>query len=481
MPFVSVSLPPGMLRTGTLYDSRGRWYDGNLVRWVDEKGPQPVGGFSLLTGAGSAAVGGAVRGMLAWRRNNGTVYVALGTRNALKVYSAGTLSDIGPGDLVAGATNASGSYYSRVEANTWQMDAYGEDLVACSYADGRILYWDSSAGVGTDAAALAGAPTSCKGVLVTPERFVVALAASGDGRLVKWSDQENATSWTPATTNQAGDFTLATKGQIQAGRAAREGALIWTDVDLWTMSYIGGDLVYGFRKVGDECGAIGRRAMGFANGVAYWWGARGFFAYDGFVRPLPCAVGDFVLNRLSREQASKVACVPNTDFNEVTWHYPSGGGDNDSYVTYNYALGQWYTGAISRSDGIDRQFLEYPLASDTSGAIFEHEKGTTHQNEAGATAYTPYVETGPLDLQNGDGVVMVRQMFPDEETLGEVDVRVLTRMHPTGSETTNGPYTLTNPTDIRATGRYVRLRFTQATGGFRVGTFQLDLVPAGRR
>src|SRR5690606_14666626 len=149
-----------------------------------------------------------------------------------------------------------------------------EDLVGVAYSDGRILYWDSS--TGGDVAALSNAPTGCLGVVGTPERFVVALGASSDGRLVKWSEQEGATDWTPVRTNQAGDFTLPGSGQIMAGRRSKNETLIWTDTGLFGMRYIGGDFVYTFPLLG-EGGAISRRSMAMTDGRAFWMGTRGFY------------------------------------------------------------------------------------------------------------------------------------------------------------------------------------------------------------
>lgn len=478
MTLVKLQIPPGMVRPGTVYDARGRWYDGNLVRW-HEGALQAVGGWAVLSNATSAAISGPVRGMLAWRRNAGTGYVAFGTHEAIFVYSAGTLTDVTDGSFTTGAVDASGSFYARTEANSWQFDTFGEDLVAVAYSDGRILYWDSSAG--GDVAALAGAPTGCRGVVVTPERFVVALGASSDGRLVQWSDQEDATDWTATTINQAGDFILPGSGQIMAGRRSKNETLIWTDSDLFGMRYIGGTFVYSFQLLG-EGGAISRRSMAMMDGRAYWMGARGFFAYDGAVRPIPCEVGDYVFNRLNRAQASKIAAVVSADFNEVTWYYPSNSGsENDSYVTYDYLENHWTIGSIVRTDGIDRGFLQYPLLADADGCVYEHENGTTYADEGGSPSYTPYVESGPVEIGDGDRVMHVTGYIPDEETLGEVNTRIYSRLYPTGTETTHGPYTNTNPTNVRITARQVRVRHTQVTGGFRIGTPRLDVKPGGKR
>lgn len=480
MPYVRLEVPPGIVRPGTIYDARDRWYDGNLVRWHEGPNPKPWGGWAVLSNAGSTAVGGAVRGMFAWRRNNGTAFVAMGTPTKIKVYSAGTLSDLTDGSFTTGATDASGSYYSRTEAQTWQFDALGEDLVACAYSDGRILLWDSSTGVATDVAALTNAPTSCKGVVVTPERMVVALAASGDGRLVKWSDQEAATVWTAGTNNQAGDFTLPGGGQIMCGRRGHNETLIWTDLDLFAMRYIGGQFVYSFPQVGSNCGAISRLAVGMMGGKGAWMGARSFYAYDGAVRELPCPVGDYVFNRINRAQASKVSCVVNSDFNEFTWFYPAG-TEVDSYVTWDAEEDHWSIGTLERTSGIDRGFLEYPLLADAAGCIYEHENGTTYQDEGGTPSYTPYIESGPVEIAQGDRVMDVLGYIPDEDALGEVQTTLYTRMYPTGAETTHGPYTNANPTSVRITGRQVRVRHAQVTGGWRVGTPRLEIQPGSRR
>ena len=91
-------------------------------------------------------------------------------------------------------------------ATTWTLDNWGEYLLACSNADGKIYEWDLN--IANDGVALTNAPVSNKAVLVTAERFVFALGAGGNARKVAWSDQEDNTTWTPSITNQAGDIEL---------------------------------------------------------------------------------------------------------------------------------------------------------------------------------------------------------------------------------------------------------------------------------
>ena len=54
-------------------------------------------------------------------------------------------------------------------------------------------------------------------MVVTEERFIFALGAGGNPRKVQWCDREANTVWSPAATNEAGDFELVTSGQIMCG------------------------------------------------------------------------------------------------------------------------------------------------------------------------------------------------------------------------------------------------------------------------
>jgi len=480
MSYIPLKIPAGVVKAGTDYDSRGRWIDSNLMRWHDGDVMQPIGGWALLSNAGSVAVGGPVRGMIGYRRNNGQARIILGTHAKLYDYAAGTLTAITPVGFTAGDIQASGTYYAPTEANTWQIDMFGEDPVACSWSDGLIYTWDSSVG-GAATVVDGSAPTGCVGVVVTPERFVVALGAGGDGKEVQWADQESLTVWGATTSNQAGSFPLQGHGNIMAGRAGRQETLIWTDLDLFSMRYIGGELIYSFNKVGSQCGAISRRSMAIFDGRAIWMGRRGFFLYDGFVQPIPCPVGDFVFNQLNQDQRSQIAADVRADFHEVWWYYPSSTSDNDNAVVYNWLGNHWRIEPIDRTAGIDRGVFEFPLAADPSGAIYEHENGALYADEGGSPSYTPYAESGPIELGNGDNVMAIRQFIPDEDSLGEAKVKIFSRFYPTATETDNGFFTLANPTDMRITARQVRVRVQQVTAGMRWGTPRLEAVPGGLR
>jgi len=76
----------------------------------------------------------------------------------------------------------------------------------------------------------------------------------------------------------------------------------------------------------------------------------------------------------------------------------------------------------------------------------------------------------------------VRQLIPDERTLGHVTAPFKTRFYPTATERSYGPFSMANPTSVRFTGRQVRMRVDgNSAADWRVGIMRLDAVPGGLR
>jgi len=493
MALVPLKIPAGIYRNGTEYQSMGRWFDSNLIRWF-ENTLRPVGGWRKRS---ASQMTGVSRGMLTWRTNSDERYIAAGTPTKLYAMSeAGVLKDITPTTFTNGITDATlktgygyGSYGSYaygvarpdlggiVPATTWSMDTWGEYLVACSNADGQLLEWQLGFTTPTKAIAIVNAPTSCEAVMTTAERFVFALGASGNPRKVSWCDQENNTVWTPAATNQAGDFEINSVGSIKCGKRVRGVNLIFTDVDVHAASYIGLPYIYSFEKVGSGCGVISSQAVAAIDTAAIWMSRSGFWIYDGYAKPLPSDVGDYVFQNINYNQASKVYAVHNSKYGECIWFYPSSASnENDSYVTYNYREGHWSIGTLARTAGTDRGVFTYPLMISSDGYIFEHEVGYAYDGAS------PFVESGPFEIGNGDNIMSVKQVIPDEQTLGEVVVSFKARMYPTSTETTYGPYAAAQPTDVRFAARQVKIRYTGAVlEDWRVGVNRVEVVPMGKR
>jgi hypothetical protein len=495
MALIPLQIPAGVYKNGTDYQGAGRWIDSNLVRWTDGT-MRPVGGWQDKT---SSALDEIARGMHAWQDNSGDKYIAVGTYNELYVYDGdGNQYDITPAGIGAGQevatpatgygiyTYGTGNYGTErpdtgltVPATIWQMDNWGEYLVACSSSDGKLYEWQLDTITPTPAAVISNAPISNSGVLVTEERFLFALGASGNPRKIAWSDREDNTTWTAASTNEAGDIELETQGEIRFGVKIKGRTLIITSTDAHAATYIGPPYVYGFERVGSGCGAICKRAGAAMLNGAVWMGNRNFFMFDGaVVTKLNSDVSDYVFGNVNKDYASHIFCVPNSRYSEVWWFYVSSNSTEvDSYVSYNYIEGTWAIGRLSRTCGVDQGVFANPVWFDPDTFIIkEHESGYTHGTD------TPYAETGPIAIGTGDQVMIVTGMIPDEKTQGQVEATFKTRFHPNDTEREYGAYDMGNPTSVRFTGRQVRMRVT-ATGNddWRVGTMRLEAKPGGKR
>ena len=149
----------------------------------------------------------------------------------------------------------------------WSFALYGEDLLMVA-DDHKTLYrWDTSAGVSTRPVAVTNAP-ACEQVLVNADtRQVIALGGT-DRMQVAFSDKNDLTDWTPTSTNSAGSVSLAEGSRIIAASQAQGPGrfLLVSDQSAYLMSFIGGEIVYRFTRVGStpaplrpECNRGGRR------------------------------------------------------------------------------------------------------------------------------------------------------------------------------------------------------------------------------
>tara|TARA_R110000737_G_scaffold63481_1_gene91075 strand:- start:730 stop:2100 length:1371 start_codon:yes stop_codon:yes gene_type:complete len=455
---------------------------------------RPVGGWTVRK---SSAFATAPRAMISYLDNSSDEYMAAGTYDKLYYVNPSlTVTDITPSSgFTSGALNGAlnqgygGGFFGSTnfgsppqnsgvyaEATTWSLDTWGEYLLGVSSTDGKLLEWQGNPSA--NAATVANAPTGNKAMVVTEERFVFCLGAGGNPRKVAWSDKENNTVWSASATNEAGDMELQTTGQIMCGIRMRGSTLILTDNDAHIATYSGPPFVYGFQRVGTACGVGSRKGAVAIDEGAFWMGRKGFFSFDGSTaKEIPCEVADYVFDDMNPSQVSKVYAIHNSQFGEIWWFYPSGSAiENDRYVSLDYKEGHWATGEIDRTAGVDQGVFTNPIWADASGNLYNQETGYTHGS------VKPFAESGSISLGNGDTIMRVTQLIPDERVQGQVNVTFKTRSHPNDTESTHGAYTLTNPTDVRFQGRQVRIKI-QGTGNdnWRSGVMRMEATPGGKR
>lgn len=575
MTFMPIKLPPGIVRGANPDDAAGRWFDASLVRWRDGV-MEPVGGWSRVT---SSSLGSKVRKIHQWRLNNNLLMSLYGADENLYSDNVGTITDVAPTDIVNlnnGGTSAgygastynTGTYgTARTGATTlppnnpaWTFANWGEDVLAVSSADGRLLYFDASSpstdcvpvgvysvstisrtsnvativtstphnlstgntvnvtgvtdtsfnvtGVsvtvtnmttftysnsGSNGSSSGGkvrdlsVPTTNRAVIVTPERHVVLLQAGGESRRVAWSSREDHTDWNfSSTTNTAGYIDLTSETPLQAAVSVREGTLIWSANRLFLMRYVGLPFIYGTDELGST-GLYSPNAYAQFDGKCAWMDNSGFMVYQGGnIQALECPLNDYIFSDIDTLYGPRVshACV-NGVFNEIWFFYPSSGNSEcNRYVIWNWVENWWSMGSLARTAAFPAGVQGRPIMSGTDNHIYQHENGfTTYQGLS--VANNIFISSGTINIPGDENVVNITQVVPSNgNNYALTNYTLLTRMTPSGSERTFGPYNSRSDgyVDTRASGRDVRIKIAaRDAGDWSIGRLRMKVSTGGRR
>lgn len=397
----------------------------------------------------------------------------------------------------------------------WSCWNYGEDLIF-SPRDSAVYFWDSSAGGrGVLLSSVSGAdhvPTIAKEVAVSNERHVIAFGCNPfndtvqDRLLIRWSSKEDLLTWTPLSTNTAGDIRIPIGSFFVTHAQTSQEILVWSDAALHSMRYVGAPFIYGIDAQATKATVIGPKAKAVVNDSVYWMGNGRFFKYRGAVETLKCTVLEYVFNDFNQSQRDKVYCGSNLAWNEITWFYPSAASDEvDRYVTYNYVDDLWYYGTLARTAWLDRPDLAYPVATDTSGYMYYHDFGTDDGSTTPASAIPAYVESSFFELGNGDSYSYVDKFIPDvtfrgssTDTQPSLTVTLTPSDWPGDANSTDGTLsgTVTRASSYSATveqyTRYLNLRMrgrmmkvkymSSATDmSWRIGTSRINIRTDGKQ
>lgn len=591
MALYPITPPAGIIKNGTDYANKGRWVDGDLVRF--ENGYlKPIGGWtyfkdvqleyataktgtvttttssniitvttSAVHGAaagdkislnGFSSVGGVDQkvinqyffiisspttttftvkiseeatssatsssanivfpddpiGMYTYRTNGGDRVLAIGTRRKIFVLLSDTWYDITPSGFVGDIVNSSAGYGTydygeedygderssstlAFKVDSFSFDNWGEHLVFCCSSDGKIYQWRPDAGSGspdTIATQISNSPIGCQAIIVTNERHLVAIGSNSDPRKISWSDREDNTNWTATARNTAGDLQIPTGGRALYAVKWQNSVIIFTDIGINKMYYVGSPFVYGIQDAGVNCKAMSPRSITASGDFISWIGENSFFTYAGSVKELKSSVHDYIFDNIQANTQANTFGTHNVDFNEIWWFFPVGDIDQSTpnrYVIWNYLDNVWSIGSMNRTCWIDQGVFDNPIACDSSGYVYEHDKRPLF-NSPGIGNQVPFCTSAPIELGNGDRVIQVNQIIPDEESvnLPGITIGFTGGFTPLGSQTDFGNFTFETDgyTDARFSARQVQMKITGSlTEDFQVGVIRVDGKPRGRR
>ena len=429
-----------------------------------------------------------------------------------------------------------------LDPGLWSLDNFGQILIATIH-NGRTFTWDAGASSprANRATLMSGAPTKTRLTLVSDRdrhlfhfgtETTIGDSSTQDPMFIRFSNQEDYTTYQPTATNTAGTFRLDTGNKIVAAVQGKDYVFVLTDSAAYVIQFVGPPFTFSVRQVGTNCGCIGQNAVSYSNGMIFWMsGEGGFFAFDGTVKALPCLVEDFVFTTtgdnlgINYNANQIIYGEHNTLYNEVTWFYPKAGSTQiDRCVTYNYGENCWTTGSLARSSYADTGVFDVPYATQYNSTAtpnfniqgitnlygasiyYQHETGTDQINSSGTTSINAFIQSGDFDIAarrgitgqstgiadfRGDGefIMSMKRFIPDFQVLtGNSKVTLLLNDYPnnTASSSPLGPFTITSSTDkvdTRARGRLLSIKIANDAVGetWRYGTLRVDVQPDGRR
>ena len=340
-----------------------------------------------------------------------------------------------------------------VQLRLWSHSPFGEDLIFNPRGT-SLFYWANAASASTfNRAQLLGpsativtksgsvttdsnCPTVANFVMVSDaSRFVIAYGCNDYGSviqdplLVRWSDQESFTTWTPSITNQAGSTRLSHGSQIVTAMQTRQEILVLTDTTIYSMQYLGPPFVWGFQIMGDNISIAGPNAVATANNITYWMGTDKFYMYAGRVQTLPCTLREYVYNDINLEQSYQFCSGTNEGYSEIWWHYCSSNSTViNRYIIYNYLENSWYYGDWNNYQGVsqgrtawlDSSLRAFPMAitygvtgGSTNAQLLYHEDGADDGTENPSVPIAAEVTSSDFDIGDGHNFGFVWRLIPD--------------------------------------------------------------------
>ena len=397
----------------------------------------------------------------------------------------------------------------------WTHDNFGEDLII-NVRDAGIYYWDKTLGVSSRAVALSDrtnadstTPTIAKQVIVSDrDRHIIAFGCDAetsigtqDPLLIRFSDQEDPTTWQSLPSNTAGDLRIGSGSEIVAAVETRQQILVYTDVSLHAMQFLGPPFTFGINLVSENTTIMSPLAAIAHDDVVYWMGFEEFYVFSGQVQRIPCTVRSYVFDDFNREQKEKVFAASNSAYSEIWWFYPSSTANEiDRYVVFNYQENAWYYGTLVRTAWVDRGINDYPVATFTDGRQYFQELGLDDATSSPAVAINAHIESSQIDLADGEQFAFIRRLIPDitfeNSTAASPNVVFTTKVRdfPGGNYDSEDAATVTrsattpveqftNQVHLRLRGRSFALRVASSDTEtqWRLGSARLDVRPDGRR
>lgn len=393
------------------------------------------------------------------------------------------------GDGAYGDVDPVGSVEAKSVTSGYYLDNWGEDLLAMTGTDGRLLRWSPQSSIGTRMAPVTNAPVNNRGFVVHPLRYVVLFGAGGVMNRYAWCNQEDVENWNFADINsKAGFQDIQPASPIIACSMSGNEIIFFTENDrAFYLEHVGLPYIFGGDQFAAGCTPLSPMSISDSPHGAIWMTNGGIFNYQSrSAVPIDCGVWNWVIANRAEIPTRYSGCafvVPSQ--NEIWFSFSSGGtsGLNDRIAVFNYVEKWWTQAYFGRTAGVTSTYTGYPLMSDGK-VVFDHEVGNQYSG-----ADLPWATIFSISMNMGSSLITVPKFFPDYD--GDIEALSVTIEYniPRASEQMDSvTETATVFSDgyvyfeEMPTGRDFRLTFRQLLDGsnpWTVGDNVLYVIPRG--
>lgn len=277
-----------------------------------------------------SAVASRVQGAASFKDDGGTSYIFAGKADKLYRLQANVFNDV-----------SGGQTFVTTADHYWDFIKFGEDIIAFN---GNEAPQKFTMGTSTNFAAIPNSPSFRHAAVVN--NFVVTGYQGTFQNRVQWSAINDVTSWT-AGINLA-DIEDLPEGGVITGITGGQYGLIFQENRITRMDYRGGAIVFSFRRIEDNRGAVQGKSIIKVGNVVYFYSSDGFYVTDGNSSK---AIGNgkvdrFFASDVKRDLRERIRATHDPENKLIIWSYPSvnlsvGTEFNDKMIIYHYESNRW--------------------------------------------------------------------------------------------------------------------------------------------
>ncbi len=454
-----------------------------------------------------------------WSYGTNSYWFYAGTAKIYRLSGSSTHTDF---------TRASGGDYSTnlTAIGNWTGTIYNGLPILCNGVD------DPQALSTTGASAFADLPNwisngTCKTIKAYGNYLMALNLTEGGTNLpnkVRWGDTAEdfsyPSTWTAGATNDAGAVTLGDEAdEIIDGLALKESFIIYKGNSTWIANYIGGNLVFSFKKLFNDTGVLTRNCIEEFDGKHFVVSQGDIIIHNGVSKQSVAtnSIKKHLFDDISDAYYQLTFVTHNVQQSEMWISYPSIGSQYcNKALIYNYVDGSFTfrdlpniyhigpgvvdTGATTvvwsgqsatwtsySGTWGDRSFNPTERSILMAGvADTKLYRGDFGQQFSGEN-FISTVERKGLTLDgNNNTVKQVRKITPRVKGTGSVNILVGSSMSPNGTYTFGSPQSFDpnsqNKVDCRVTGKFIAIRFQHTSNSeFELNGYDLEYEVLGER